>query len=145
LRVVVDASVVSRWIIPGQPYEREAESLKSDALEGGVELHAPSTLLYDLASVLYRGVAGGYVEEGDAVLALKALARLGVVVHELGVDEVARVLLISVQSGLSAYDAAYVYLARELDALLVTADEGLFEKAVGMVKAMRLRDYPSRR
>jgi predicted nucleic acid-binding protein len=111
--VVVDASVVAAILF--------GEATAEDAVErlDGSELAAPSLLPYEIASV-----AGGKVRRGEAssevaVMSLGTFARMGIAMHD---PDVVEVLRLTVRTGLTAYDAAYLWLARFLSADLVTLD-----------------------
>ncbi|MGQ9469708.1 MAG: hypothetical protein ACUVTD_07835 [Nitrososphaerales archaeon] len=43
-RYIIDASIVAKWILPGEPYEDKAVRLKEDSIERIAELHSPSIL-----------------------------------------------------------------------------------------------------
>jgi predicted nucleic acid-binding protein len=51
-RYVVDVSVVAKWILPGEPYQENAEKLKEDFVAGQVELCAPDLVVTEVANAL---------------------------------------------------------------------------------------------
>jgi len=115
-RVVADASAVAALLFgePGGPGVAER-------LEGCV-LFAPTLLRYELASVcLKKGLADSSMRTRLAG-ALKLFPRLQI----REVQTPAEALVESATaSGLTAYDAAYLWLSQALDAELVTLDHGL--------------------
>lgn len=121
--VVVDASAMAA-ILFGEPAAEEV----MERLDGS-DLAAPSLLPYELANV-----AGGKVRRGastDAVIAgLEIFAAMHVVLH--GPDALS-VFRLAIRSGLTAYDAAYLWLARSLSADLVTLDAKL-ERAAARIR-----------
>ena len=113
---VVDASALAALLF-GEP-EAEAAAARLD----GARLVAPSLIAYELANVCLTKCRR-HPDRREAILAAFRLrARLGV--EELAVDP-ARELDLALATGLTAYDASYLYLARRLGAELVTFDKAL--------------------
>ncbi len=113
---VVDASALAA-ILFGEPSgPRLAEHLEGRAL------FAPTLLVYELANVcLKKGKAAP--EKAEALkVALDLLPRMDI--REVRIPEGA-LLDTARKTGLTAYDAAYLWLSRELEAELVTLDEDL--------------------
>lgn len=110
---VVDASALAALLFGESAADFVAGQL------GGARLTAPSLLGFELANVCLIK-ARRHPEQRDALTAAFRLrARLGV--EEATVDH-AGVLELGSATGLTAYDASYLWLARELDAELVTLD-----------------------
>lgn len=57
-KVVLDASVVAKWAIPGERWEEEALNVKEKPVSGELRAYAPSLLTYELASVMLGAVKG---------------------------------------------------------------------------------------
>jgi predicted nucleic acid-binding protein len=115
-RVVVDGSAVAALLFgePGGPGV-------ADRLEGRA-LYAPTLLRYELASVcLKKGVAEPHQRERLRA-ALQLFRRLQI--REVQVPSHALVEA-ATASGLTAYDAAYLWLSRELEGELVSLDDQL--------------------
>ena len=113
---VVDASAAAAILFG----EAEADEIRK-RLEGA-QLVAPTLLAYELANVcLVKGRRHPGMREG--YLASFAL-RQRLAIEELSVDAAGAVELAH-SSGLSLYDAAYLWLARQLAAELVTLDKAL--------------------
>jgi predicted nucleic acid-binding protein len=116
---VVDCSVLAA-LLWAEPAAGDAA-----ALLAGKALHAPALLSYELANVARSKCRSGVPAEA-ARAGLQALADQRVVLHDtpaLDNFDLAQSL------GLSAYDAAYVWLAAALKAPLVTFDQRLAEAA----------------
>jgi predicted nucleic acid-binding protein len=122
--LVVDCSVLAA-VLFDEP-EREAAALAM----AGRELFAPDLLAHELASVAVKKSMAGQEE-----LARQALADLSVLSLTLCRVDAQRQFDLAVESGLTAYDAAYLQLALELRAPLVT-----FERQLGKVASVRLAD-----
>lgn len=117
---VVDASALAALVF-GEP---DADAVAARLGDG--PLFAPSLLRYELASVARKKLER---HPGQAEALLEALGLF----DELDCEEIdvePRDLLESARaSGLTAYDAAYLWLARELSAELVTLDRELARAA----------------
>ena len=113
---VVDASALAALLF-GEP---EAEAV-ADRL-AGARLVAPSLLAFELANVCLMKCRR-HPDQRDALLAgFQLRSRLGV--EEIAVDH-AGVVELALATGLTAYDASYLWLARQLGAELLTFDKEL--------------------
>lgn len=113
---VVDASALAALLF-GEP---EAEAVA--ALIDELQLVAPSLLAFELANVCLVKCRR-HPEQRDALVAAFHLReQLGV--EEIAVDH-ACVLDLALATGLTAYDASYLWLARQLGAEMITLDKEL--------------------
>jgi len=140
VKLVVDASVAAKWIIPGEPWEEKANNLKGAIVLGRVEAYAPTLLIYELASVLLKAVKRGVLKAADGIEALKAVGSLGIDLAPVLWEEVAEIFEVAISTSLTIYDAAYLWLSNKLDAPLVTADEKLCKKGGRIAKIISLQD-----
>lgn len=113
---VVDASVVAALVF-GEPRADEALSLME-----GVRLYVPVLLDYELASVARKKLLR-YPERRRELLQALELA-LSLDIRRVDVDHLA-VLELSLETGLTTYDATYLHLARVMRIPLVTFDDRL--------------------
>ena len=113
---IVDASALAALLF-GEP---EAEAV-ADLLDGA-QLAAPSLLGFELANVCLMKCRRHPEQRDGLVAGFRLLGRLGV--EEIAVDH-ADVLDLTSETGLTAYDASYLWLARQLRAELVTLDKEL--------------------
>ena len=129
MRVVVDSSVLSAIAFSEKGSERLAERL------AGASLHAPVLLKYEMTQVAVtkarkdRSTAPQIFDRLRTVLD----RRRGIHWHDVSPTDVA--LLASV-TGLSAYDATYMWLAGSLGADLITFDKKLAAAAGFEVESM---------
>ena len=117
--VVVDCSVLSAvlWAEPA-----------AAAVQAGLinrTLFAPSLLRYELADVARNKARSGVPDE-VARAGLDAFAEQKVVLRDIRTD---RLFDIAQRLSLTAYDAAYLCLAEELQAPLITLDRRFAEAA----------------
>ena len=109
--VVVDCSVVAGFIF------RESSMTQAQAKMDGRDLKSPYLLSIEIASVALKKHKAGFVDV--STLGMAAFLSLSV---ELSPVKPAEVLALAIRYKLSAYDAAYLWLAAELKAPLATFD-----------------------
>jgi predicted nucleic acid-binding protein len=123
--VVVDTSTVVKWYIPEQHHE-QARALRDDFLNGKHNLCAPALMPFEALNAL--NYSGHYDGErlGEAANSLKSY---GIELVPFG--SVGPIAEITNSIGITAYDAAYVALAVERDAIAYTADGNLLQDVEG--------------
>jgi predicted nucleic acid-binding protein len=119
---VVDASALAAFLFN----EPEAEAIERSLR--GARLIAPHLIAFELANVCVTKIRreAGLREMHLARFRLRS--QMGV--EETSVDE-AGVAELAISTGLTAYDASYLWLARALGAELVTLDRQLQRAAAG--------------
>jgi predicted nucleic acid-binding protein len=132
--VVLDASVVADWLIPGP---RSPATIRFMQL--GARRVAPALIFVEFASVAVKVVRRGLVPSATARGAVERLPQLIDEVAPLG-DLAGAAYDLATRHGFSTYDAVYLSLARRRDLVLVTADAKLARRAVdiGMADHVRL-------
>jgi len=114
--VVVDASAAAA-IVFGEPGAESVAARLED-----LELAAPSLLPYEVATVAAFKLRRRLLPLEEVATGLDLFARLGITLH--GADPAA-LAAVAERTGLTAYDAAYLWLADSLGAELVTLDQKL--------------------
>ena len=112
--LVVDCSVVAGTVF-SEPWQADA-----DAQLTGRDLHAPYLLQCEIASVALKKARAGLAEL--AADGIQSAADMAIELH--GIEEGA-VVALAQRYQLTAYDAAYLWLAAELKAPLATFDRRL--------------------
>jgi predicted nucleic acid-binding protein len=118
---VVDASVIAA-VLFGEPAAEELGARLGDA-----PLAAPPLLRDEVASVCVKKIRRHPARRTALLAALDLLARLDLRELQVPAPEVAALAL---DAKLTVYDAAYLWLARALDAELVTLDATLDRAAL---------------
>ena len=138
---MVDASVLAKWVLPGEPYQGKALRLKEDHILGLVELCAPSFIVQEAANALWRAMKLGRIDGKDAEEALKALGKMKIELHNIRWAEASEGLSLASGLDLTIYDTSYLSLSNKLQAPLITADEKLLEKAKERFRVLHIKDY----
>ena len=113
---VPDASVIAA-IVFDEPRADEAASLLD-----GMDLSAPSLLAYELTNIARTKARQRPERIAEVEQSLSKALSLNI--RSVDVDH-GSVLRLALEKGLTAYDASYLYVARLLDAPLVTFDQRL--------------------
>jgi predicted nucleic acid-binding protein len=110
--LVVDCSILA-----GRVFQEEWKQQAAEIIAGRT-LHAPQLLVTEITSVALKKHKRGMAE--IAVEGLQAFTLLDIQLH--AVAQPTQVLALALRYQLSAYDAAYLWLAAELKAPLATFD-----------------------
>ena len=123
--IVLDASAAIDWLLQSAAGQR----IESRIYSRGESLHAPHLLDLEVAQVLRRMVREAVVSavRGDQAIQDLLDLRMTRYPHNLFLPRIWRL-----RNNLSAYDAAYVALAQELGATLVTRDSRLASASRGV-------------
>ena len=116
MNVVVDASALGAVLFEEPEAEAVLTHLKNDTLV------APELIDYEIASIALTKIRRGLQPEAVAIAVMGGMRFLGLARVRVSPVEV---MVLARNSGLSAYDAAYLWLAVSLDAELVTLDRKL--------------------
>ena len=125
---VVDASALAALLFGEAEAEGIAERL------GNARLVGPALLAFELANVCLLKCRRHPQQEPALREAFRLRSRLGI--EEVAVDHQGAIDL-AVDTGLTAYDASYLWLSRQLGAELVTLDRRLAAAADAMTEGTR--------
>jgi len=137
----VDASVVAKWVLPGEAYQENALKLKEDHISGKASLSAPAFITQEVANALWRAVKMARTTEEDAQGALEALNDMRIELHELDWAHISQGLSIACKLDLTVYDATYLFLSDRMKADLITADNKLYEKSRKHFGVLHIKKY----
>jgi predicted nucleic acid-binding protein len=122
--VVVDASVVIKWVIP------EDDSDLAFSLRGRCRFAAPDLLFAEVANILWKTVRRGDIstEEYESALAALRFFKPQTVTSSDLFEEASRLAILLDHP---AYDCFYLVCAARLGTVMVTADARLLNKLAG--------------
>lgn len=119
-RLVIDASVAVKWVVP------EAGSERAEALLDH-NLMAPDLLFVECANVLWKKLHRGELTRDEAEIAARTLEQVDLsIVPAKGYF--VRALAIAAELDHPAYDGVYLAVAEGNGLRLVTADDRLIRK-----------------
>lgn len=121
MAAVVDASAVAALLFR----EPGAEALERTLL-GGRALFAPPLIEYELANVAWKKLRRHPESTAAVFETLADITRLQLL---LRAPDMIEVVALATATGLTPYDASYLWLARTLDLPLVTLDRTLARAA----------------
>lgn len=137
MTIVVDANVLV-VLVSGDPRREAAEIRLRQWIAVTEDIHAPALLPYEVANGLTRLVAGGLFPPERVSEAWRTILSLPITCHPL-TEGGERVVMAGLElRRRSAYDAAYIVLARQLEAELWTFDGPLARNAAGLGFPVRL-------
>ncbi|MGD0813917.1 MAG: type II toxin-antitoxin system VapC family toxin [Verrucomicrobiota bacterium] len=121
---VADCSIGIGWVHPGQATDLTRRLLE-DA-KAGATVHVPSSWHSEIANALLAAVRRKLMAESHRQAGLALLGQLKVVVdHETSTVAFSTISDLALKHSLSAYDAAYLELARRKFIPLASRDEPL--------------------
>lgn len=113
---IVDASAV------GAVLYIESESSLVEAAVDGRPLFAPTLLPYELVNIGLKKLRRGQIDTTSLGTAMATYHQIAITLVPVDAEAV---LALATTAGLSAYDASYLWLAREMNADLLTLDKAL--------------------
>lgn len=118
--VVLDTSVVLKWLRPDESLVAEALVWRQRLAEAEIRVAAPFLLAYELANVL---VYKRDLSAAQVMAAVQSVYETGIEWYGPSHALVSRSIEIARAYSIAGYDATFVALAEALGADLVTADE----------------------
>jgi len=122
-RLVIDASAVIASLLPDEPYRVASLRILKEFLSGNLELFAVPLLRFEIANALWKAISRGRTKLSDAQAALREFEAFNLPEREVATQDI---LTTAHTYKRSAYDAAYLALAKSEQVLLVTADKHLY-------------------
>lgn len=123
--IVVDASVVLKWLMPHEALARGAFAIRQRHMDGRQPCACPELLLYEVANAL---ITKSHVPLEEAIAALTLILNDELIRYPLEAADHGFAMRVAREQQLSLYDASYVALAKKLDCSLITADRQLYHR-----------------
>ena len=132
--IVLDTSVVLKWIFDDEDGGVSAARWKDAHVSGHEIVAVPDLLFYEIGNVLATKTR---LSEAAIAEAFSLLWEFSLERFDLGLEEFQGSLALSRKYKITLYDAAYIELSRRLKCTFVTADRKLYEK-VKSIKTVEL-------
>ena len=139
--MVVDANVIAKWVLSGEPYENNALRLKEDVVNRSVILHSPDLLVSELGNVFWKASKKSRISSDNAIRALGIIAAMNITLHRLRWEEAIESLHSAIELDLTVYDVSYLRLGKTLGVSVLTGDEKLWKSAKEKFDVTHLKDY----
>lgn len=139
-RIVVDASVAVRAVLPPRPGKADTLAAFVDWHRRGVRLLAPDLLFIEATSAVRRAVASKAVSAEVGQTAVADVFTLGIEAVPIERELCLRALSLAAELGqVRAYDALYLAVAELNETVCVSLDERLVDRAaqVGLERLIR--------
>lgn len=136
MTVVLDSNVAVALALDAERAPAIEERLRAWE-ETNESLHAPSLFRFEVANALTRNIAADKIDAADAKVAWQRIVAIEISLHGL-TDGPAVIAVTRKLKRESAYDAAYIALAQELEAELWTLDGPLARNAASVDFPVRL-------
>lgn len=127
---VLDASVTASWLLPDE-HTDGAKRAYAKLRAAMVEAHVPELWLWECGNIIANAVKSGRMTPEDAMLTWGVLDAVRARVESSAFEpaQVRACLALAVDSGLSIYDAGYLWLALSRRLPLLTHDQKLADAA----------------
>jgi len=140
MNVVIDASVVAKWLFAERDSDR-AEALLQEVEQGRLNFLAPEILPAEIGSALAKRVSRGLLERQEAEAEYRRFQDCSPALISNGILA-ALALRLALRQRHSIYDCLYLALAIEARCDFVTADEKLHRAFIRDFPQVRLlRDW----
>lgn len=121
---IVDASMVAAWLLPDEASPATDLLMKRAVAD---RPRAPDLLAHEIRSIAVRAVRRNRISEAEAERLITRFEQIAIV--SAGPSNSAAAARLAFRHGLSAYDAAYLWLARSEGLELATLDLALRKAA----------------
>ena len=121
-KYVIDTSALLAILLPDERTTKEALNFLTIIVGRTTIIHAPRLLEFEFGNALKSAVIRKRLDEGDVSEIFYRYKKLPIKFFEVNFLDTVE---ISLKSGLSYYDASYLFLAQKLNAKLLTLDKKL--------------------
>lgn len=137
--VVLDSSVVLKWILPSdEPFRAESLRIRNDLEAGKIGVLTPDLLLYEIGNRLRLD---RQLLDREKRRVIDILWMLPFFLMPLRRKLIRQTLSIAQRHQITYYDALFVSIAYSAKTTLYTADEKLLQKVSALPYVRHLKDY----
>lgn len=135
---VVDTSVIVKWLAPENENNiTQAEDLLATILKAEIKAIIPDLAIYELTNALIKGKG---FSTNQAIASLDKFFQLPLIIVPYSEELIKSSVQIATQNDITIYDASFITLAKENNALLITANPK-HQAKVTDVKVLPLADF----
>lgn len=138
--IVIDASVVAKWLLPDEQGNSAANKIRKDLIDRAVSILVPIFIFYEVNNLLRSAVLSHRFDPEKAKQAYDGFLNLNFKVYS-SKELFKNTLEKAFELDISSYDASYTCLAEYLQVPFYTADEKLVAKAQDKL-VKNLEEYP---
>lgn len=124
-QVVLDASIILKWYLPNEEFADKALSYLQQIVNNQIEIICPSLLPYEVLNGLLIAQRRGRIEPEVTITAMEGLLEVGLSLEDT-FQNYEDILSFSQLYQRTAYDAAYLSLAKGRNIDLITGDIRLY-------------------
>lgn len=142
MNIVVDSGVLLKAYFPDEEGHTEAQSLISDYARGKITFHAPALITYEIINACLVASRMARFPKNKAKELMDEMLEI-----EIGREDIdhlkGRIFDISVKYSRSAYDGAYIAIAKSKNLPFLTGDKKLFNSIKQHFSFVKwIGDYP---
>lgn len=139
--MVIDASVALKWQFKDEVDTEQALQMMADFVEGKIELISPALFAYEIVNAMHIAVLRGRMLEKEALGAINDILSVGIKLVDFS-DSAELTFSLAQKYNRSAYDCAYLSLAKNENCTMFTADKRLFNALNNKVRFIKwIGDY----
>ena len=128
MNIVIDSNLLI-VLVNNDPRSEIVRQQFDEWISQEVQIHTPNLAFYEIANALTRLIVSGIFPQEQLTPAWDFLNNLPIVYHDI--SQATRIVEIALSLGRqSAYDAAYIALAEDLEAQLWTLHGPLYRNAI---------------
>ena len=137
-KTVVDSSVIIKWLnTDNEQSLKQSDKLLQKARDGDIELVAPELAKYEVGNVLLKGKQ---LTPAQAKISLGTVYALPITYVADSQELAEETYSLAHNLGITYYDASFMSLAKQHDAVLVTENIKHQAKS-GRIKVTSIKDY----
>jgi predicted nucleic acid-binding protein len=131
MRLVIDNSVVMRWLFKDGSEEDLAYAASIAKVVETFEVHVPALFIAEAANVIFRALKAGVISQTECDLSFDLINQMqAVIASPQSTAQLQSLAKKAFEENLSAYDASYLLLAQSLQCPLATLDKDLKRAAI---------------
>ncbi len=135
--IVLDASVILKWVLDEESQGTVARTYRDRHLRGGNPIVVPELLYYEMASALGSKTS---LTPKEAIEGFNTIMETDLESHRLSGEDFGQAIKMARQFKISLYDSSYIALAKALSCDFITADAALVKRVKSLPYVKLLQD-----